>query len=74
MTANELKALREGLGWTQHVAAQNLGVNLRTYKYYEQGKTSAGSQLERIPRAVALAALSLRFQIDVARVIAESGE
>jgi transcriptional regulator with XRE-family HTH domain len=67
MTANELKQWREAMALPQTSAARRLDVNIRTYRYYEQGVTSSGTPLDRIPRAVALAALALKFERDVAR-------
>jgi hypothetical protein len=47
------------------VAADRLGVNTRTLKYYEQGMTSNGTVLEHVPISIGLAALALRFGRDV---------
>ena len=65
MTPEELKQWRAELGWSQQTAADRLGVTLRTYKYYEFGSTSAGKVLDEIPKAIAIAALALRFARDV---------
>lgn len=37
MTANELRAWRKALGWSQSRAAQALGVSLRAYQDRENG-------------------------------------
>ena len=67
MTANEFKAWRVDMAWSQEIAAERLGVTKRTIKYYEQGITSSGAVSEHVPKSVALAALALRFARDIAR-------
>jgi DNA-binding XRE family transcriptional regulator len=62
MTPDELRALTRELGWTQKTAAERLGVRLRTYGYYEAGKTSSGAKLEHIPKAVAIAMHAYRLR------------
>jgi transcriptional regulator with XRE-family HTH domain len=65
MIPDDLRAIRLDLGWTQDAAAEHLGVNLRTYRYYEAGETSSGTQLARVPKAIALAMLAQRFVRDI---------
>lgn len=70
MTASEFKEWRSAMGWSQQTAADQLGVNLRTVKYYEQGISSSGIAQEHVPKSIAMAALALRF----GRQIAEEEE
>jgi DNA-binding XRE family transcriptional regulator len=53
MTGFELKLWRNGMGWEQERAAEELGVSRRTYQGYE--KTSP-------PKAVVLATQALSFR------------
>ena len=48
MTANDLAAWRRLLKLTKNAAAAELGLNIRTFRKYENGETT-------IPRYVALA-------------------
>jgi transcriptional regulator with XRE-family HTH domain len=65
MTPSEFKQWRAAMGWSQQVAADRLGINTRTLKYYEQGITSSGVVLKHVPISIGLAALALRFGRDV---------
>ena len=49
-TAARIKALRDAVGCNQQVMADELGVCLRTYQYWESGFTRPGTtdQLERL--------------------------
>jgi DNA-binding transcriptional regulator YiaG len=60
MTPDQLRQAREGLGWTQPVAARLLGVSLRQYKYFEAGESSAGTSAD-VPPTIALAMMSFGF-------------
>ena len=40
MTATELRAWRERMGWTQKEAAEAMGMKLRSYQQIEQGRRS----------------------------------
>lgn len=51
MTADELRAWRGRLGWTQRQAAAQIGVSKSMYRNYEYG--------HEIPRPVAVAAVAL---------------
>jgi putative transcriptional regulator len=54
MAPEEIKALRERLGFTQEELAQKLGVSVRTVSRWETGDKSpsrlARAQLERLTR------------------------
>lgn len=54
MTAEEVKALREQLGWTQERMARELGVSFATVNRWEKGHTTpsnlAEKTLERLAR------------------------
>jgi transcriptional regulator with XRE-family HTH domain len=67
MTPEELRWLRQNLGWSQAAAAARLGIGLRTYKYYEAGQTADGEPLpdDRIPKLIATAALAYRLAHDL---------
>jgi transcriptional regulator with XRE-family HTH domain len=67
MTPEELRWLRQNLGWSQAAAAARLGIGLRTYKYYEAGQTADGDPLpdDRIPKLIATAALAYRLAHDL---------
>lgn len=45
MTGFELRLWRKGMGWTQERAAEELGVNLRTYVNWERRGASKLVQL-----------------------------
>ena len=62
MTPRELRDWRAEMGWPQAKAAAKLGVVLRTYKYLEAGRTSAGTVIADVPRAIELACAALRCQ------------
>lgn len=55
MTREELRAIRESLGWTQADAARELALSLRTYHSYESGE---------VPYPVALAMLAIKLRHD----------
>lgn len=59
MTPGELRLWRQDLGWSQERAARELGVSLRTYKYFESGVSSGGLEHREVPRYVELAAREL---------------
>jgi transcriptional regulator with XRE-family HTH domain len=71
MTASEFREWRLAMGWTQQLAADWLGVNVRTIKYYEQGISSSGAPQEHVPKSIAIAALGIRFARDVAELDGE---
>jgi transcriptional regulator with XRE-family HTH domain len=73
MTPTELHEICLELGWTQKTAAERLGVRLRTYGYYEAGKTSSGAKLEHIPKAIAIAMRAYRFAHQVEKAQHELG-
>lgn len=62
MTPADLRQWRAGLGWSQELAAAELGVALSTYRYYEYGRTSRGKAIGEIPRITALACAALSAQ------------
>jgi hypothetical protein len=59
MTAQELRAWREGLGWSVTVAHQRLGLGRRAYDYLEDGVTSAGTPRPEVPLYIELATCEL---------------
>lgn len=59
MTPADLRQWRAWLGWSQELAAAELGVALTTYRYYEYGRTSRGKAIREIPRVTALACAAL---------------
>lgn len=65
MTPSELREWRQSLEWSTRRAAEELGLKSeRSYKYLEQGVTSAGTARAEIPRYIELAVseLSRRMQ------------
>lgn len=48
MTGEELKAVREELGWTQSALASSLGTSVRAVKYYEAGQRSIPGPVSRL--------------------------
>jgi transcriptional regulator with XRE-family HTH domain len=75
MTPSELHEICLELEWTQKTAAERLGVTLRTYGYYEAGKTSSGARLDHIPKAIAIAMRAYRFahQVEAAEAAIDPG-
>ena len=59
MTAAELAAWRDQLGWSLTEAAEQLGITRRAYIYLEAGETSSGRKLKSIPRSYELACAEL---------------
>ena len=59
LTPAELREWRLSLDWSTRRAADELGVSERTYKYLEQGSTSAGKLRPEIPRHIELAVAEL---------------
>lgn len=72
MTPQQLYAIRQELGWSQTATAKYLGVEVRTYRYYEEGKNAHGTTYPHVPQAVGLAMLGLRFARDVAAVTGDA--
>ena len=52
MTAAELVAWRNQLGWSLDEAARQLGISRRAYVYLEAGVTSRGRKMPFIPRVI----------------------
>lgn len=48
MTGEELRAVREELGWTQSALASALGTSVRAVKYYEAGQRSVPGPVEKL--------------------------
>ena len=59
MTAAELVAWRNQLGWSLDEAARQLGISRRAYVYLEAGLTSRGRNMPFIPRMTELACAEL---------------
>jgi transcriptional regulator with XRE-family HTH domain len=74
LTPLDLRAIRAALGWKQPQAARNLGVTVRTYKYYEAGETSSGARLPHIPQAIAVAMLAHKFNHDLQALLSVEQE
>jgi len=59
MTATELVACRDQLGWSLTEAAEQLGITRRAYIYLEGGESSSGRKIEFIPRSYELTCAEL---------------
>lgn len=54
MTAEEFKARRAALGWTQRATAEALGVSIRCVKYYEAGERPVAKPVALLFNALVL--------------------
>lgn len=55
MTPNEFKEWRNGMGWSQAVAARELGLSVSCVSNYENGVRRGDGKISTIPMAVSLA-------------------
>lgn len=62
MKGPDFKRWRKILGWSQKLAAEQLGLKRRVVQYYEKGER--GDKPVKIPRTVRLACYALTLGID----------